>query len=239
MTFEVTQDQIDSILEWSETKVPYEACGVIADGKFWPCNNLMHGRINSFILDPKDYLAIAKHFKVEAIVHTHVEIPPAASDPDRTGCEKIQLPYVIVSWPTGQYCVIEPCGYIAPLEGRVWGYGTHDCLALVRDALKIYGNIDMPDYDREEWEWWKKGGNYLEERFEQAGFVRMPQGTIPRQLDVFGIMLNSKVVNHLAVFLEPDTMLHQLQEQMSVKQQYGGVYQKATKLHLRHKSMVV
>jgi len=239
MTYQPTEQHLEFILHYAGTQVPREACGVIADGEFYPIKNLIDDRNTSFLMDPVEYAKVSSRVKrIEAIVHSHVELSPAASENDRASCNKLGIPFVIVSWPSGQHAVLEPvAGERAPLVGRQWCYGVHDCFSLVRDALDEYAGIDVPDFSREEWQWWKKGGNYIAERFEAAGFVRLPQGTRPTQLDVFGMQIASKVVNHLGVFFEPDVMLHQLQEKLSVREIYGGIYQRATVLHLRHRSL--
>jgi hypothetical protein len=55
---------------------------------------------------------------------------------------------------------------------------------------------------------------------------------------VFGMQIGAPVVNHLGIFLEPDILLHQLEDKLSVREIYGGVYQRATVLHLRHERML-
>ena len=174
---------------------------------------------------------------IEAIVHSHLLEPPAASEQDRVACENLGLPFLIISLATGTHTVIEPVGYRAPLVGRKWGYGTHDCWSLVRDALRDYAGIVTPDFSRNQWQWWQKGEDLIVERFRAAGFHRVQQGTPPQHLDVFGMQIQSPVVNHLGIFLAPDVMLHQMQDKLSTREIYGGIYQKATVLHLRHERM--
>jgi hypothetical protein len=47
----------------------------------------------------------------------------------------------------------------------------------------------------------------------------------------------SPVINHLALFIEPDLILHQLMGRLSQRQLYDGFFQKATALHLRHERL--
>lgn len=246
MSFKPTEQQLEYIMHYAGECAPREACGVIAGGDFYPVRNLIDDRNTAFLMDPAEYVKVeaaakAKNSdaKIEAIVHSHVDQPSHASDQDRACCEKLKIPFLIVSYPAGDYTVLEPTGaYKAPLVGRQWGYGTHDCLSLVKDALEEYKGIVMPEYNRGEWQWWRKGGNLIAEHFEDAGFIRLPQGSKPKHLDVFGMSIASKVVNHLGIFLEPDVILHQLQERLSVREVYGGVLQRATVLHLRHKQLL-
>lgn len=214
---------------------PLEACGVIAGGHYVGLQNKATEH-DTFVMDREGYCRVNSSAKVEAIVHSHVYYPPTPSDGDRAMCEKVGLPWVIVSWPLGSWRVIEPNGYRAPLVGRKWAWGSHDCFGLIRDGFENETGILIPDFDRK-WLWWKTGGNIIADQFEQAGFVQLPPGTKPKNADVFGMRIDSKVVNHLALFLEPDVILHQLMGKLSTRDVYGGFYQQATELHLRHKSL--
>lgn len=236
--YEPDESTIDEAFHHAVSCVPCEACGVIAGGKFMPVKNLIDDCDNAFLMDPVGYAKVSSIFKIEAIVHSHLMAPPAASEQDRAACENLGLPFVIISLATFTHTVIEPTGYRAPLVGRSWGYGTHDCFSLIRDALADYGGINIPDFSRVDWLWWKKGGNIITEQFRDAGFRRLQLGSRPQHLDVFGLQIGAPVVNHLGIFLEPDVFLHQLQDKLSVREIYGGVYQKATVLHLRHERMI-
>lgn len=211
---------------------PQECCGVIADGKYHPLINRATDH-DSFVMDRRGYADIARESKIEAVVHSHVYLPPNPSDGDLAMCEKTRLPWLIISWPLGKWRVIEPRGFRAPLIGRQWAWGSHDCFGCIRDGLHDYANIMIPDFPRD-WLWWKDGGNIIVDQFEEAGFVRMPPGTAPQHCDVLGMRIASKVVNHLGLFLAPDVMLHQMMGRLSVREVYGGFYRDATELHLRH-----
>lgn len=215
---------------------PLEACGVIADGQYWPLENKSTEH-DAFVMDREGFCKINVKTPVQAIVHSHVYLPPSPSDGDRAMCEKTGVPWVIVSWPLGNWRVIEPCGFKAPLVGRSWAWGSHDCFGLIRDGFHNETGVLIPDFERK-WLWWKHGGNIIADQFEQAGFVSLQPGTPPKNADVFGLRIESKVVNHLALFLEPDVILHQLMGRLSTRDVYGGFYQQATELHLRHRSQM-
>lgn len=240
MTFVPSAEQLDAAYVWAEMHVPNETCGVFANNVFFPIKNLVddwRGKV-SFLMDPVEYMRVEQLHTIDAIVHSHVNMTSAASDQDRTSCEKLGLPFVIVAVPHRAHSIIHPCGFRAPLVGRSWGYGTHDCYSLVKDALFDYAGITLDEFSREDWEWWKRGYDLIASQFQEAGFTRLPQGTKPQHLDIFGMQVASRVVNHLGVFLEPDVLLHQLQERLSVREPYGGTYQRATVLHLRHNSLI-
>jgi len=221
----------------AEAAQPREMCGVIVRGKFIEIKNIAEDN-RSFLMDPKDIIAKTKGKKVEAIVHSHVYEQPIASDADRTGCEQTGVPWVIFSWPNATYSVIEPCGFTAPLVGRDWCHGSHDCYGLLRDGFKAYTGIELPNFDRN-WEWWKRGGNIIAEQFQDAGFTELDQGAKLEHCDVLILQFRSPVPNHCALFLKPEHILHHIYGRQSTMEIYGGFYQNATVLHLRHKGLMI
>lgn len=235
MAWQASEVVVADALAHAERCKPLESCGVVADGQFFPITNRAT-QFDTFVMDMREYLALAKTAKIEAIVHSHIYQPPLASDGDRAMCEAVGLPWLIVSWPLGTHVVIEPCGFRAPLLGRKWSWGTHDCFGLIRDGIKDYAGIEIPDFDRE-WMWWESGQDIIEQQFREAGFQQVSDEW--RHCDVIGMcMWPSRVVNHLGIFLYPDVILHQMLGQLSVREVYGGVYAMATVLHLRHETLL-
>jgi proteasome lid subunit RPN8/RPN11 len=215
---------------------PLECCGVIGtDGQYYPLKNTAT-EFDTFVMDMAGYLEVVKQTPAAAIVHSHVWLPPIPSDGDKAMCEKTGLPWLIISWPTGNWQVIHPNGFRAPLVGRKWAWGTHDCYGLIRDGMAEEAQIAIPDFPRE-WLWWKDGGDIIAKQFKQAGFHQLPPGTPPKHCDVLGMRIRSKVVNHLGLFLDPDVILHQMMGQLSVREVYGGFLADATELHLRHSKL--
>jgi proteasome lid subunit RPN8/RPN11 len=224
---------LNDVMEHAARCQPLEACGIIADDEFFPLDN-QATEPNWFVMDMRGYCRVAKSRKVTAIVHSHVDLPPIAGDADRAMCDKFGVPWVIVSWPFGTYCVIEPQGVPQPLIGRSWAWGVNDCFSLIRDGFRHYTGIELKDYDRE-WEFWRKQIDLIGSNITDAGFIRLAPGTRPQHCDLFGMRVKSDVVNHLALFIEPDRILHQFHGRLSVQELYDGTYQSLTKLHLRHK----
>lgn len=236
MSWRPTEAQLAAALDHAAAVQPVECCGVIAGGGYWPLENRTTDH-DSFIMDMRSYCRIAAGHRIEAIVHSHVHLPPDPSEADRAMCEKLGLPWLIVSYPSGAWQVLEPCGWTAPLVGRQWAWGSQDCLAIVRDGLEAHAGIAIPDFDRD-WNWWKDGEDLIQWHFRDAGFIALPPGDPPKHCDVFGMRIpGSPVVNHLALFLAPDLILHQLMGRLSRRQLYDGFFQKATHLHLRHEAL--
>jgi proteasome lid subunit RPN8/RPN11 len=239
MDFEPTEQQIEAALAHAEQVQPFESCGVISEGSYVPLKNLATVP-NTFALDMREYCQRASSRGVEAVVHSHVYLPPIASDADLTMCENTGLPWLIVSWPLRTHSIIRPSGYRAPLVGRQWAWGSLDCYGLIRDAFEAYTGIRIPDFDRD-WLFWEKKQDLILEHYEAAGFVKQSQGTQPQHCDVMGMRIRAPVVNHLGIFLEEPqggVLLHQLQGRLSVREIYGGTYLNATELHLRHRKFI-
>jgi len=235
MTWKPKKPVVAAALQHAEACQPLESCGVIADGAFFPVTNRATD-YDTFVMDMQEYLAVAKEHEIEAIVHSHVYAPPLASDADLAMCEATGKPWLIVSWPLGTHAVIEPSGWRAPLVGRTWAWGTHDCFGLIRDGLKDYAGLDLPDFERK-WLWWERGEDIITDQFKDVGFVEVDDEW--RHCDVIGMRIwPSEVVNHLGLFLHPDVMLHQMLGRLSVREVYGGVYKQATVLHLRHETLL-
>lgn len=196
-----------------------------------PCRNVASGAAH-FAIHPEDYAAAEDVGEVLCIVHSHPNLPPIPSEADRTMCELTGLPWLIVNWPTGVIHEFGPDGYKAPLIGRPFCHGVHDCYTLIRDYYLDKLGIELPDFARDD-EWWTKGGNLYLENFETAGFVRVPIEDI-RPHDVLLMQIGAPVPNHGAVYIGNSRVLHHPMNHLSGEAIYGGYWQKCTTHCLRH-----
>jgi proteasome lid subunit RPN8/RPN11 len=231
-----TNEQIVYAVDHAGRTAPMESCGLIADGKYIELANTATEH-DAFVMDMNGYIEVSKKHRIEAIVHSHIYLPPTPSQGDLAMCEKVGLPWLIVNFPLGTYEVIEPSGFKAPLEGRQWAWGSHDCWGLVRDCFHSETGIWLKDFPRD-WMFWEKGDDVISRSFPEAGLRRMGEREPPKHCDIFAMQLVSTVPDHLGIFLEPDIILHQLMGQLSVKEVYGGVYRKCTRYHFRHESQL-
>lgn len=213
-------------------EAPREACGVVAGGRYHRLENLSRSE-HHFEMDMRGFLAVCRHAPVEAICHSHVGTSAAPSHLDRQGCEQSGLPWLILSWPSGDIETIEPCGWTDPLIGRPWRWGESDCFSLVRDGLKFYADIDIPDFPRR-WGFWEEI-DLIGEHFAEAGFRDVDDE--PRHLDVLAMKVSAPRPNHLGLFLAPDVVLHQLIHQPSTRQPYDDTLQRLTVRRFRHEAL--
>jgi proteasome lid subunit RPN8/RPN11 len=216
--------------------LPHEACGllIIEKGRevFVPCKNISDLPKDSFTIDPVDFANAEDRGEIVRIIHSHCFLSPRPSEADKVSCEASGVPWSIVSVPNGDWFHFEPVGYKAPLVGRTWAHGTLDCYSLIRDYYLEILKIEIPDFERRH-EWWMKGDNLYLENFAKAGFYEIPASDI-RQHDVVLMQIMSPVINHGAIFIGEDKILHHIHRRLSSREVFGGYFKKHTVKVLRH-----
>ena len=86
---------------------PNESCGLVVNGKYWPCRNIADDPTADFVIEPKDYAVAAMYGSVEAVVHSHPKGGPA-SNADRLSCTGTKIPWHIWDSLKKQWLTIEP-----------------------------------------------------------------------------------------------------------------------------------
>lgn len=235
MRWEPSAAVLQAAHEHAAACAPQECCGLVIAGQYHPVRNTATDRM-AFVMDAREYADLeTRHGPAEAIVHSHVFAPPIPSEGDRAMCEKLGLPWLIVSHPLGTHQILEPSGFRAPLIGRSWAWGTLDCFGIIKDGMAEYAGIEIPDFQRD-WLWWERGQNIIRDHFAEAGFI--PVEGPYQHCDVIGMQVRAPVVNHLALFLKPDVILHHMMNRLSAREIYGGLWQRMTVLHLRHRDLM-
>jgi proteasome lid subunit RPN8/RPN11 len=231
----------------AQAEAPRECCGVIvreASGSltYIACRNLAR-RTEHFVIDGADYARAEDTGEVVAIVHSHVYEPPEPSLADRAGIERSNLPWLIVNHPLGTCRVIRPEGFSAPLLGRPFVHGVHDCYALVRDYYATQ-SVTLNDYPRT-WGWWDdpQGPDLYRENFAIEGFVQIATGFDDaraklREHDLILMRIRAPRENHMAVYLGNSVILHHLIGQTSRREVYQEFYQRRTTAVLRHRAFM-
>lgn len=215
---------------------PAESCGLVvraADGAelYWPCRNVAtDGEFQAHW----DDLARAEDlgFDVVGVVHSHPDQPvPRPSPADIACCDCGLVPWHVVGWPSGRWVTFDPRHTIPDLIGREFNHGRLDCYSIVRDWFRIERSVVLPDYPRTD-EWWTQGGNLYADQFADAGFVEVPGP--PQPGDVLLMQILSPVINHAAVYLGDDMVLHHLAKRLSAREPWDGALRALTRKILRH-----
>ena len=216
-------------------QMPDEACGLVVNvgGKprYHRCRNIADKPREYFVLHPDDYAAAEDSGQVITVVHSHPYTPAVPSPADLEMCEQSGLPWAIVSVPTGVWHEFAPRGYVAPLYGRPFVHGVHDCYTFIRDWYSRERAIKLPDFDHPD-NWWRSGGNLYVDGFARAGFEqcdKLHHGAV-----LLMQMGDTRVPNHGAVFLESGHLAHHMYNRLSCMDVYGGWFEKHTTHILRY-----
>lgn len=226
-------------LDHAKNEFPRECCGlvILKRGKtvYFPCKNISEDN-TTFVMDPKDYVAAESSGDIVALVHSHCNAPATPSLADKSSCEASGFPWHIVSLPNEGWDYCEPSGFKAPLIGRPYVYGIHDCYTLICDWYREKHNIVLPEFDRPDG-WWDRGENLYLENFGKVGFSRIADDDTIRPGDVIIMQMARKVADHGAVYLGEDIMLHHQTRRLSCREVYGGYWAKHTVAIIRNSSL--
>jgi proteasome lid subunit RPN8/RPN11 len=230
---------LDEVYLHAEKTNPHECCGlaVVIKGKlkYIPCTNLLSG--DAFCIPAEEYAKAEDLGEIVGVCHSHVNILPEPSQADLIACEKSNLPWLIVSYPSKSYKIIEPQGFKPPLIGRPFYHGILDCYTLVRDYYKETLNIQLNDFHRDD-QWWDKGQDLYIDNFEAEGFVIIPDIKDLKVHDSMLMTIGSNIVNHAAVYIGDNMILQHCTNRLSSRDIYGGFWRKCTRHIVRHKSLL-
>ena len=221
----------EAALAHAKEQDPDESCGLLLNirGKerYHPCRNLSAQSNEYFILDPEDYIKGSNLGEITAIIHSHPDTPPVASQADKMSCEQTKLPWYIVNPKTETWGYYKPCGYKAPLLGRPWVWAVTDCWSLIVDWYKEERGIQLLDYERptriEEF----TDDPVFERYLPSRGFRLLKPDEPLKNGDVLAMSILGKGLNHVAIFLDGD-VLHHSADRLSCREPYSPWLLKCT-----------
>ena len=210
---------------------PNESCGLLLNvrGKerYHPCHNLSAQSDEYFILDPEDYIKGSNLGTITAIIHSHPDTPPVASQADKMSCEQTKLPWYIVNPKTETWGYYEPCGYKAPLLGRPWVWAVTDCWSLIVDWYKEERGIKLLDYERPTRIEDFTDDPVFERYLPSRGFRLLKPDEPLMNGDVLAMSILGKGLNHVGIFLDGD-VLHHSADRLSCREPYNPWLLKCT-----------
>jgi proteasome lid subunit RPN8/RPN11 len=219
----------------AQSTYPQECCGLIVQQAnkacYLPCTNVSTHKTDEFEISAKEYAAAEDQGDIIGICHSHPDTTSKPSQRDIAMCEASSLPWHIMSWPEGDLRSIVPIGEASPLVGRPFVHGVWDCYSCVRDWYKETKHIILPNFERKDG-WWEGEEELYLDNFAKAGFAEVND-----QLqvgDVFLMQIQSKRVNHAAVYVGDGKVLHHLYGRLSRNDVYGGYWQRNTRMIVRY-----
>ena len=233
------------MLNWKEAAekhakkcYPNEACGLVVvikgKNKYIPCENISFDPKNNFIINPLDYAKAEELGTVVSVFHSHPTQSSNPSPADLTECENSKKPWFIYSVCFNHWYEFAPSGYKAPLVGRQYSFGTHDCWTLVKDYYESVG-INLRDWHRPTNPEDFRINPYFDDCFAKTGFRELNKDEKLEHGDSILFSINSLGLNHVGIFLLPNQMiLHHIEGRLSSKDFYGEWLVKCTGKRLRY-----
>jgi len=217
---------------------PEEACGLLVNkrGKLvWQkCENIADNKLEDFKISPKEYVKARLSGDIYAIVHSHPDVSPEASEADKRASDHLGIPYIIYSLPQAEKYVYSPKKLENLLLGREYSFGENDCWSLVRDYYRKEFSIELPMLEFED-DWWESGLDYFKDLPDSFGFVKVEE---PQKHDVIIFNILSPVGNHCGVYLDDGVFMHHAVNRLSCRESIYGIWGKSIMEYYRCKQFI-
>jgi proteasome lid subunit RPN8/RPN11 len=182
---------------------PKEAAGVVEGDAYVPLDNLSVTPGDDVMLSDDDLVRVAK---AEVFFHSHPSGHGCPSQHDMIYQQQLGIPFVTMTVPLYDVWAFGDQLARAPIIGRGFRHGVHDCYSLIRDWYAEAG-VELPEGPRG-WEWWSKGQDLYRDNFERAGFDRIAPAEAVRRGDLLLFSFNYNVPMHGAIVIDEQLLLH-------------------------------
>src|SRR5262245_28900395 len=153
---------------------PDEAAGIVIDGEYQPLDNHSPTPGKDVVLDDEALLRVAQ---ADVFFHSHPDGIGCPSESDMRYQRQLGIPFVVMVWPLYDVFWWGDTLTPAPLLGRGFRHGVHDCYSLLRDYYATVRQQPLIDQPRG-WNWWDQrdgtGQDLYRDYFDDAGFVKIP-----------------------------------------------------------------
>ena len=187
---------------------PNEAAGIVLEGQYVPLENRSPTPGQDVFLSDDDLLRVAD---AELFFHSHPDGLGCPSETDMVYQQQLGIPFVVMVWPfLDVFCwgdMLKP----APVIGRGFRHGVHDCYSLIRDWYFEAHGVRLLDQPRG-WNWWlgRAPQNHYLDNFAQVGARQIPVDEANQRGDVILFNFSNAVPMHGAVVYDRDLMLHHI-----------------------------
>jgi proteasome lid subunit RPN8/RPN11 len=235
----MTPETKEAIAAHAIAEYPRECCGFLVDvdGQevYFPCRNVADKPEEFFAISAADYADCEDVGEIRAVVHSHPGASARPSAADRAVCERSDIDLWIIcslgiqddgSIGIDDWCEFGKTGFLAPLIGRQFVHGVHDCYAIIRDWYQIERGIKLPDFERSD-KWWEDGHSSLYlDNYKKAGFVDVGRNAQLEPGDVLLMQIRSKngVPNHAGIYTGEGRFIHHMHSRLSVRALFGGMW---------------
>ena len=183
---------------------PHEAAGIVEGGAYHRLDNISTTPENDVLLSDDELVRVAG---ADIFFHSHPDGLGVPSEQDMIYQKQLGIPFVVMCLPNYDcFCWGDTLGR-APLIGRGFRHGVHDCYSLVRDWYREQGIVDLAEWPRG-WEWWNHGKNFYADNFEATGFTKIAISEATQLGDGLLFAFNYKVPMHAAIVVDKDLLLH-------------------------------
>ena len=223
----------------ADKEAPKESCGLLAiiKGKetYWPCKNLSESPDEFFVIDPDNWADCEDEGELIGIIHSHAYGSALPSEADKASCEHLGLPFYIYSVEHKNWIDFEPSGYSSGLYGRTWIWGKHDCWSLITDYFLNKKQINLKFWERPKSIKTFCENPYFEKVLTGSGFKEVSKDNIIND-DVLLMQGPDEKLNHVALYIGDQTILHHNIRQLSCRELYDLRYIEATKKVYRYEA---
>lgn len=223
--FNTWPDFWDEDLELAFAKIakdsyPNEAaCVLLQNKELVKLSNLSENPEENFLceLDPEIFTSAI------GVIHTHPDADIRPSELDCKNQIELGIPSGIMSVSVDDTSKSHWFGdhlLDKPLIGRPFVHVIYDCYSLVRSYFWQEKGVLLNDYPRDD-NWWNSGEDLYESNFKKEGFLEVDTAKGIEVGDCFLMKVHSKVVNHAAVYLGENKILHHLHGRLSRVDNYS------------------
>ena len=246
----MTPAQVEEFKSVAIRAYPNEAGAVVFGDRLFVLPNVSPTPQEAMEFDGKvlTQLELA-HGPMKAMIHSHIidqtkmanpmnrREPNWASSQDMRTWFAVKVPFGIVATDG------EGCGEVlwyddnnrAPLLGRTFSHGLHDCYSVIRDAFLFEYGIDLPNYIRT-YDWWNAGEDLYSDNFADAGFIEIPREKAKKG-DVLLYKIGTAVPNHAAFLVDDQCIVHHLIDRQS-RVEPRQKWSRCEHIALRHSSFL-